>query len=390
MGQDWPSPHHHEPHPLPRIEDLPAAWEGYDRERVQAAFDAFYRHIAQLDATLRALESVDVFREQAGDLRIELRSLRAAGWAPYPRGYAFTPERSMLGSVPSAVGRIALEVVFLVIVAAVVAVAKFSALEIVGVMAGAVLITFLVELIAARDRRGATPIPATAPMARSAPAPAAPEAVEKPAVAAVEHAPAVTDEDDQPTTGELSIALVQREEEEPEEDPAEEVLGWAAFAEPAGQPLTLMGALAEEVPPVGSEDEPSEERDETADVQSAETKPEPEEVPERAPVPEPEPTPEPAAELQPEPEPEEAPKPEAEPDPEPDLEPVADVTERETGTIARRARFRRRRPEGPPPEPTPAPAPKHVRVLPPPETGVGAAELPPWERGFDETDERRR
>ena len=393
MGQDWPSPHHHEPHPLPRIEDLPAAWEGYDRERVQAAFDAFYRHIAQLDATLRALESVEVFREQAGDLRIELRSLRAAGWAPYPRGYAFTPERSMLGSVPSAVGRIALEVVFLVIVAAVVAVAKFSALEIVGVMAGAVLITFLVELIAARDRRGATPIPATAPIARSVPAPSAPErveVVEKPAVAPVERVPAITDEDDQPTTGELSIALVQPEEEEP----AEEVLGWAAFAEPAGQPLTLMGALAEEVPPVGSEDKPPEERDESADVQAAEAKPEPEpeEVLERAPAPEhePEPAPEPAAELQPEPEPEEAPKPEADPDPEPDLEPVADVTEQETGTIARRARFRRRRPEAPPPEPAQAPAPKHVRVLPPPETGVGAAELPPWERGFDETDERRR
>jgi len=33
--------------------------------------------------------------------------------------------------------------------------------------------------------------------------------------------------------------------------------------------------------------------------------------------------------------------------------------------------------------------PKHVRVLPPPETAVAEAELPPWERGFDETDERR-
>src|ERR1051325_3046305 len=171
MGQDWPSPHHHEPHALPRVDDLPAAWEGYDRERVEAAFDAFYRHIAQLDATLRALESVEVFREQAGDLRVELRSLRAAGWAPYPRGYAYTPERSMLGAVPSAVTRIGLEVVFLVIVAAVVAVAKFSSVEIVGVMAGAVVITFLVELIAARERRGATPIPAAAPVARSAPPP---------------------------------------------------------------------------------------------------------------------------------------------------------------------------------------------------------------------------
>jgi hypothetical protein len=69
MSEDWPSPHHHEPHPLPRVEDLPVAWEGYDRERVQAAFDAFYRHIAQLDSTLRTLEAVDVFRSQAGDLR---------------------------------------------------------------------------------------------------------------------------------------------------------------------------------------------------------------------------------------------------------------------------------------------------------------------------------
>ena len=135
MSEDWPSPHQHEPHPLPRVEDLPVAWEGYDRERVQAAFDAFYRHIAQLDSTLRTLEAVEVFRGQAGELRAELRSMRSAGWAPYPRGYTLTPERSMLGSVPDAVPRIALEVIFLVVVAAVVAVAEFSPLEIVAVMA---------------------------------------------------------------------------------------------------------------------------------------------------------------------------------------------------------------------------------------------------------------
>jgi len=162
MAEDWPSPHHHEPHPLPRVEDLPPAREGYDREQVQAAFDVFYRHIARLDATLRTLEAVEVFRGEASDLRAELRSLRAAGWSPYPRGYALTPERSMLGSVPEAVPRIALEVVFLVVVAAVVAVAELSALEIIAVMAGAVLITFLVELIAARERRPATPMPAGA------------------------------------------------------------------------------------------------------------------------------------------------------------------------------------------------------------------------------------
>ena len=165
MSQDWPSAHPHGPQPLPRTEDLPVVWEGYDRARVEAAFDAFYRHIAQLDSTMRALESVEVFRQQAGDLRADLRSIRAAGWAPYPRGYALAPERSLFGSVPAAVPRIALEVVFLIGVAAVVAAAEFSTAEIVAVMGGAVLITFLVELLAARDRRPRPPAPLAEPAA---------------------------------------------------------------------------------------------------------------------------------------------------------------------------------------------------------------------------------
>ena len=103
------------------------------------------------------------------------------------------------------------------------------------------------------------------------------------------------------------------------------------------------------------------------------------------------------AEPEPEPEPQPEPEPVADvvgPEPvapvvEPEPLPALDVTEAETGTIARRPRFRRRKPEERPHE-TP-PAPKHVRVLPAPETAVAAeAELPPWERGFDETDERRR
>ena len=67
------------------------------------------------------------------------------------------------------------------------------------------------------------------------------------------------------------------------------------------------------------------------------------------------------------------------------------MTEAETGTIARRRRFRGRRPEKRPhdPEPEIAPAPKHVRVLPAPETAVAEVDLPPWERGFDDTEERR-
>jgi hypothetical protein len=341
MAEDWPSPHHHESHPLPRVEDLPAAWEGYDRERVQAAFDAFYRHIARLDATLRTPESVEVFRGEAGDLRAELRSLRAAGWSPYPRGYTLTPERSMLGSVPEAVPRIALEVVFLVIVAAVVAVAKLSALEIVGIMAGAVLIAFLVELIAARDRRVATPIPAAAPVA--------PASAPRKPVEVVQRDRAVVTQESKDEAVPAPVASAPERvqapsDQEEEARAADDGSGWAAFAEPAGpQPLMLMGALAAE------EEQPAQERSEPVE-------PQPEPAPE-------EPT-------------------------EGELEPAAGVTEAETGTIARR-RFRRRKHADGAPEPAPEPVPKHVRVLPPPETAVSQTELPPWEQGFDDTEERR-
>jgi hypothetical protein len=89
-----------------------------------------------------------------------------------------------------------------------------------------------------------------------------------------------------------------------------------------------------------------------------------------------------------------------EPQPEPapeeptegELEPAAGVTEAETGTIARRRFRRRKHADGahePAPEPAPEPVPKHVRVLPPPETAVSQTELPPWEQGFDDTEERR-
>jgi hypothetical protein len=355
---------------------LPVAWEGYDRERVQAAFYEFYRHIAQLDTTLRALESVEVFRQQAGDLRAELRSMRAAGWSPYPRGYALTPERSLFGSVPDAVPRIALEVVFLVVVAAVVAVAKFSSLEIVAVMAGAVVITFLVELIAARDRPS-TPIPAADPVRRVAPPPA-PEkplvaAKKEPAAAAVAESTAADElpapsraelEEELPPVDEPSLSLAQPDlavEDEP--PPADDGSGWAAFAEPAGpEPLTVMGALSEdeEAPPAAKPDEQPQ-LVETPDVQEAAALPE----------------------TEPETQPESG---EVELDPE--LEPTADATEEETGMIARRGRRRRRKHEVQPHEP-PAPAPKHVRVLPAPESTVAEAELPPWERGFDDTEERR-
>ena len=43
--------------PLPRVEDLPVADQGYDRERVHEAFEAFQRHVTSLQAHLRVLQA---------------------------------------------------------------------------------------------------------------------------------------------------------------------------------------------------------------------------------------------------------------------------------------------------------------------------------------------
>ena len=48
----WPTPQTPAREPLPRVEDLPVADQGYEQESVKAAFDSFYRHAAQLDAAL--------------------------------------------------------------------------------------------------------------------------------------------------------------------------------------------------------------------------------------------------------------------------------------------------------------------------------------------------
>jgi chromosome segregation ATPase len=42
---------------LPRVDDLPAAADGYDRDRVREAFDAFHRHLTQLQVQLRVLQA---------------------------------------------------------------------------------------------------------------------------------------------------------------------------------------------------------------------------------------------------------------------------------------------------------------------------------------------
>ncbi len=42
---------------LPNLESLPSAGEGYDKDRVREAFDAFRRHASQLQAQLRVLQA---------------------------------------------------------------------------------------------------------------------------------------------------------------------------------------------------------------------------------------------------------------------------------------------------------------------------------------------
>jgi hypothetical protein len=157
--EPWPSPDSRRG-PLPRIEDLPVGDQGYDQEAVREAFDAFYRHAAQLDASLKALEAVEVFRRDAMELRSDLRSLRTLGfgqpepaWAPSVWAYE-RPRRD----VPAAVPRLAAEAALLIGVAVVAGVASFRPWLIVALMGAALAITLVVEWLAARAR---TQLPAS-------------------------------------------------------------------------------------------------------------------------------------------------------------------------------------------------------------------------------------
>src|SRR5438093_8468232 len=118
----WPTPQTPAREPLPRVEDLPVAEEGYEQESVKAAFDSFYRHAAQLDAALRTLEAVDSFNRQASALRADLRVLRAGGWTqqtwPTTPAYGYGMRAPREGISP-AVWRIAGEVAFLIVVSVV-------------------------------------------------------------------------------------------------------------------------------------------------------------------------------------------------------------------------------------------------------------------------------
>src|SRR6266571_9393076 len=150
----WPTPQTPAREPLPRVDDLPVAEQGYEQESVKAAFDSFYRHAAQLDAALRTLEAVDSFHRHAASLRADLRALRTAGWTQQswtqPPSYGYGARAPREG-IPPAVWRIGGEVAFLVAVAVGLGVARLSWWPIVLAMAGAFAIVCAIEWLTGRE-----------------------------------------------------------------------------------------------------------------------------------------------------------------------------------------------------------------------------------------------
>jgi hypothetical protein len=326
----WPTPQSPSREPLPRVEDLPVAEQGYEQESVKAAFDSFYRHAAQLDAALRTLEAVDSFHRHASALRSDLRALRSSGWtqqswtAPPAYGYGLRAPRE---GISPAVWRIAGEVGFLVAVAVALGVAKLSWWAILLAMAGAFAIVCLIEWLAGRE----------------------PLTYARPAAAAPVH----------------PVVEAQRTEDTEEQDS----FGWAAFEESQepSDAMTIIGA-------------PPSDTDESESVQAEPEEVEPaQDAAEAEPEQEPEPEPELLADSLPEPEPETEPE-----EPEPELPPAAEMPEEfsaEAEPDGRRRWWRRRgdaeQAVGEEPE---AGLPRHVRVLP---TDERSAVTDPWEDGFD-------
>jgi hypothetical protein len=244
----WPTPQQSSRDPLPRVEDLPIAEQGYEQESVHAAFDSFYRHAAQLDAALRTLEAVDSFHRQAAALRADLRVLRSSGWTQ--QSWPTTPAYGYMAPSPRdrvspAVWRIAGEIAFLIVVSVALGVAKLSWWVIVLVMAGAFLVVALIEWAASRDFE----------FVRSEPLPVHP---------VVDAEPGTADRVDEPDS-----------------------LGWTAFEE-AQEPsdaMTIIGApsAAEEAAVEEQEEEPAaDEPKAPAEEPPAEPEPEPEAEPEAA------------------------------------------------------------------------------------------------------------
>src|SRR5437868_5183362 len=226
MQDSWPSAEHEAERasPLPRVEDLPYVERGYDPERVREAFDAFYRHLARLDATLRTIEAVDVFRGQADELRKELRALRTAGWTQQPWLPSYATRESARPGVPEAVFRWALEACFVIAVPVAASVADLRSLWIVVVAAGAFAIVAITEWAASRER-DVLPAPVPAPAAPPAPVE---ESVPVAVLPPVEPAPGEATEWTLPPP--IEVAELAQEPEEPQQEELT-VVGEAQVAE---------------------------------------------------------------------------------------------------------------------------------------------------------------
>jgi hypothetical protein len=262
----WPSPDAPRG-PLPRIDSLPLAEQGYEQEAVREAFDAFYRHAAQLDASLRALEAVDAFRRDAAELRNDLRALRALGYGGLDPGYAPLRLEAPRREIPAAVPRLAAECAFIIAVAVVAGLGHFRPWVIVALLGGALAIVAFVEYLAERSRFAVPPLPEPGPLPviEAGPVAAAPE-------------------------------------------PPSDGYGWPV----AGEPAEAAAAGVDEMTMVGPPPDGAEESvEEEEEVDAADAPVAAEEVEVAADAEEPEPTPvsEPVAEAEPEPEPEPEPGP---------------------------------------------------------------------------------
>lgn len=94
--------------PLPRLEDLPSASDGFDRAKVQEAFDAFRRHVTSLQANLRVLQAApkSAITEASGHaVRMDaLHIVRAAA------EFADTIERDAQDAAAKQIGRAEVEI----------------------------------------------------------------------------------------------------------------------------------------------------------------------------------------------------------------------------------------------------------------------------------------
>src|SRR3989440_8084694 len=227
MQDSGPSAEHEEQRasPLPRVEDIPVVERGYDPERVREAFDAFYRHLARLDATLQTIEAVEVFRDQAAELRKELRALRTAGWTQQPWLPSYSSNERIRVGPPEAVFRWALEACLVIAAPVGAYAADLRSLWIVVVTAGAFVIVALSEWISWREE---PLVPARAVAAPPVPEEASPTPLPPPEPKPVEPSAGEATEWSLPPVEEpaaeeelTAIAPAAEEPEEPEAAPAE-------------------------------------------------------------------------------------------------------------------------------------------------------------------------